>query len=71
MARYFFDLVKQSVTAHDHQGRVFEELDEARRQGEIIAMDLQYESDEWAGGQVSVRDQGGQELFSIPVPAAE
>jgi hypothetical protein len=69
--RYFFDLVKDRVTAHDYQGRYFELPEQARRQGELIAIDLQFASEGWAGGQVSVRDPQGRELYAIPVPGEE
>lgn len=70
MPRYFFDLVKNSETAHDHQGRDFRLPEQARQQGELMAIDLQFAADDWAGAQVSVRDVEGRELFAIPVPAA-
>jgi hypothetical protein len=70
MARYFFDLIKNRETAHDYQGREFNAPEQARRQGELIAIDLQLESDEWAGAQVSIRDPQGRELFAIAVPQA-
>jgi hypothetical protein len=70
MARYFFDLVRDCETAHDHQGREFSAPEQARRQGELIAIDLQFASDDWAGAQVSIRDPQGRELFAIAVPQA-
>jgi hypothetical protein len=70
MARYFFDLVKNDETAHDFQGREFGAPEQARRQGELIAIDLQLSSDDWAGGRVLVRDPHGRELFAIAVPQA-
>jgi hypothetical protein len=70
MPRYFFDLVKDHETAHDYQGREFSAPELARRQGELIAIDLQFSSDDWAGGQVSIRDPHGHELFAIAVPQA-
>ena len=71
MTRYFFDLVKERVTAHDYQGRFFQLPEQAHRQGELIAIDLQFASDGWAGGQVSVRDAHGRELYAIPVPGED
>jgi hypothetical protein len=71
MTRYFFDLVKASLTEHDHQGRFFQLPEQAQRQGELIAIDLQFASEQWAGGQVSVRDVQGRELYSIPVLGEE
>jgi hypothetical protein len=67
MTRYFFDLVKEKVTAHDYQGCTFQLPEQAKHQGELIAMDLQYASDEWGGGHVFVRDVLGHSLFKIPV----
>jgi hypothetical protein len=69
MARYFFDYVNDTSTAHDYQGRDFPSLDSAKRQGELIAIDLQLEQ-EFDGpvfGKVSIRDPLGKELFAIPV----
>src|SRR5580704_5664375 len=65
------ELVKASLTEHDHQGRFFQLPEQAQRQGELIAIDLQFASEEWAGGQVSVRDVQGRELYSIPVLGEE
>jgi hypothetical protein len=71
MTRYFFDLVKERVTAHDYQGKVFQLPEQAHRQGELIAIDLQFAPESWAGGQVCVRDAYGRELYAIPVPGEE
>jgi hypothetical protein len=73
MARYFFDLVKvDRAVAHDYQGRDFSAPEHARQQGELLALDLQLaDGDDWAGGQVSVRDAHGTEWFAIPVTGAE
>ncbi len=67
LARYFFDLVKEKVTAHDYQGRTFQLPEQAKHQGELIALDLQYASDGWGGGHVCVRDVNGKSLYMIPV----
>jgi hypothetical protein len=71
MPRYFFDVVNNSGTAHDHQGREFTCLDGAKRQGELIAIDLRFAPDAEGrtGDKVSVCDVRGTVLFSIPVPS--
>ena len=72
MPRYFFDFVKGSGVTHDYEGRDLPGDEQARRQGELIAIDLQIGTGgEWAGWEVSVRDARGREVFSIPVPADE
>jgi hypothetical protein len=70
MARYFFDVVSETGRSHDYQGCDFPTLDGAKRQGELIALDLQFEQGENEGrlsGKVCVCDPHGRELFSIPV----
>jgi hypothetical protein len=69
MARYFFDYVNERGRSHDHQGRDFPSLDSAKRQGELIAIDLQLDQDDDGpvGGRVSVCDVAGIELCAIPV----
>jgi hypothetical protein len=42
MPRYFFDVVNETGTAHDHQGREFNCPDSAKRQGELFAIDLRF-----------------------------
>jgi hypothetical protein len=70
MPRYFFDVVNETGTAHDHQGREFTCPDGARRQGELIAIDLRFapDNDGRAGDKITVCDARGTVLFSIPVP---
>jgi hypothetical protein len=70
MARYFFDVVNESGRSHDYRGCDFPTPDGAKRQGELIALDLQLEQGESEGrlfGKVSVCDVQGRELFAIPV----
>jgi hypothetical protein len=71
MSRYFFDVVSETGIAHDHQGREFSCPDGAKRQGELIAIDLRFAPDAEGrtGDKVSVCDTRGTVLFSIPVPA--
>ena len=71
MPRYFFDVVNETGTAHDHQGREFTSPDGAKRQGELIAIDLRFAPDAEGrtGDKVSVCDVRGTVLFSIPVPS--
>jgi len=71
MQRYFFDIVSESGVSHDHQGREFPCADSARRQGELIALDLRLAPDSKgrSGDRISVCDPRGTVLFSIPVPA--
>ena len=73
MARYFFDVVSTAGTAHDHQGIELNSLDSAKRQGELIAIDLRFAPDAEGrtGDRVSVCDPRGQVLFSIPVPGED
>ena len=73
MARYFFDVVSTAGTSHDHQGIELSTPDSAKRQGELIAIDLRFAPDAEgrAGDRVSVCDARGQVLFSIPVPGEE
>jgi hypothetical protein len=69
MARYFFDYVNERGRSHDHQGRDFPCLDSAKRQGELIAIDMQLDQDDEGPfcGKVSICDVRGQELLAIPV----
>jgi hypothetical protein len=69
MARYFFDVINESGRSHDYQGCDFPTPDGAKRQGELIALDLQLEQENegHVTGKVSVCDAMGRELFSIPV----
>jgi hypothetical protein len=69
MARYFFDYVNDRGRSHDHQGRDFPSLDSAKRQGELIAIDMQLDQDDDGpvGGKVSICDVAGLELYAIPV----
>jgi hypothetical protein len=71
MARYFFDIVSENGISHDHQGKEFASADSARRQGELIAIDLRFAADSEGrtGDRISVCDPRGTVLFSIPVPA--
>ena len=71
MPRYFFDVVDESGVAHDYQGRDFADPDGAKRQGELIAIDLHLdqESEGRTYGKVSVCDIKGKEIFAIPVPS--
>jgi hypothetical protein len=71
MPRYFFDIISETGTSHDHQGREFNCPDGAKRQGELIAIDLRYSPDAEGrtGDKISVCDVRGAVLFSIPVPA--
>jgi hypothetical protein len=73
MAKYFFDVVSPAGTAHDHQGIELSNPDSAKRQGELIAIDLRFAPDAEGrtGDRVSVCDVRGQVLFSIPVPGEE
>jgi hypothetical protein len=70
MPRYFFDLVSEAGVSHDHQGREFTCPDGAKRQGELIAIDLRFAADSEGrtGDKISVCDARGAVLFSIPVP---
>jgi hypothetical protein len=70
MPRYFFDVISDTGTAHDHQGRDFNCPDGAKRQGELIAIDLRFAPDAEGrtGDKVAVCDVRGTVLFSIPVP---
>jgi len=70
MPRYFFDVISESGVSHDHQGREFACLDSAKRQGELIAIDLRFAPDPEGrtGDKVSVCDASGTVLFSISVP---
>jgi hypothetical protein len=70
MARYFFDVISDTGTAHDHQGREFTCADGAKRQGELIAIDLRFapDSEGRTGDKISVCDARGTVLYSIPVP---
>lgn len=69
--RYFFDVVGADGTAHDYQGKEFACAESARRQGELIAIDLRFAPDAEGrtGDRVSICDPRGRVLFSIPVPA--
>jgi hypothetical protein len=73
MARYFFDVISSAGTAHDHQGLEFNSPDSAKRQAELIAIDLRFAPDAEGrtGDRVTVCDPRGQVLFSIPVPSED
>jgi len=70
MPRYFFDVVNETGTAHDHQGLDCNGPDGAKRQGELIAIDLRFapDSEGRTGDKVAVCDARGTVLYSIPVP---
>jgi len=71
MARYFFDVINDRGRAHDYQGCDFPSLDGAKRQGELIAIDLlvDQESEGRVGGKIAICDAMGKELFAIPLQA--
>jgi hypothetical protein len=73
MPRYFFDVISDAGTSHDHQGREFTCPDGAKRQGELFAIDLRFAPDAEGrtGDKISVCDARGTVLFSIPVPGDE
>ena len=72
MQRYFFDLMEQASVRYDYQGREFMHSDEARKQAELIALDFGCtRRDDPNGGEIQVRNIGGQHLFSVPIPQLE
>ena len=72
MNKYFFDVVSQNHSEYDYQGRVLDAPEKALRVAELVALDLEVESDGGrAGWSVAVRDAQGRQYFTIPVQSAE
>jgi hypothetical protein len=73
MARYFFDVASAAGVAYDHSGLEFTSPEGAKRQGEIIAIDLRFapDAESHTGDRISVCDARGHVLYSIPVPGEE
>jgi len=73
MARYFFDVVNDKGRTHDYQGCDFPSLDGAKRQGELIAIDLlvDQESEGRVCGKIAICDVMGKELFAIQLHAGQ
>ena len=69
MPRYFFDVINETGRSHDYQGSDFPTPEGAKRQGELIALDLQLEQENEGrvSGKVSVCDVMGKEVFAIPL----
>jgi hypothetical protein len=73
MARYFFDVVGQTRSEYDFRGTLFSDPRQAHSWAELLALDLEVDSDEQGlvGGRVGVRSTDGRELFSIPIRQVE
>ena len=64
--RFFFDMVAADKRYFDYHGRYFRDADAAYQHAQILSLDSG-SMEEWQGGQVEVRDAGGQKLFSIAI----
>jgi hypothetical protein len=64
--RFFFDMVAADKRYFDYHGRYFRDADAAQQHAQILSLDSG-SMEEWQGGQVEVRDAGGQKLFSIAI----
>jgi hypothetical protein len=72
MNKYFFDVVSQHRSEYDYQGCALDAPEEALRLAELVALDLEVESDGGrAGWSVAVRDAQGRQYFSIPVQCTD
>ena len=70
MQKYFFDLVGQGRSQYDYRGHVFAAPERAFRFAELIALDLDLRGEgEWLGWSVNVRNEQGQQYYSVPVPS--
>ena len=72
MSKYFFDRVSNERAEYDFRGRLFASPESARQLAELIALDLEIETDgRWSGWFVDVRDAYGERFFTIPVREPE
>jgi hypothetical protein len=72
MTRYFFDVANKSYVQYDYRGREFEKPEQARELAELIALDVECtDGDDFARGEVQVRNVSGARLFSIPIREPE
>jgi len=72
MSKYFFDRVSQGRAEYDYHGRAFPTPENARELAELIALDLEIETDgRWSGWSIDVRNTYGERFFMIPVRGPE
>ena len=73
MKRFFFDVATDESVRYDYQGRMFGNAEEARALAELIALDFSCSEENKGVGEVQVRNESGNCLFSvsIQVPALE
>jgi len=72
MSKYFFDRVSQGRAEYDYHGRAFPTPENARELAELIALDLEIETDgRWSGWSIDVRNTYGERFFMIPVREPE
>ncbi len=72
MKRFFFDVSFNSHVHYDYQGRDFAQPEQARELAELIALDLEFSSDNATPGtEVQVRNIKGTCLFSVPIRQPE
>jgi len=64
--RFFFDMVAADKRYFDYHGRYFRDADAAYQHAQILSLDSG-SMEEWQGGQVEIRDAGGQKLFSVTI----
>jgi hypothetical protein len=72
--KYFFDVVSPNGEAceYDYTGRMLDRPEKAHDVAELLALDLEMNSDrQWAGWTVHVRDAQGRQFFSIPILASD
>jgi hypothetical protein len=68
MTKLFIDIVAPSKRHLDFTGHMFARPEDASEAAQLISLDLGVAEDSpWAGGQVQVKDEAGQCLFSYPV----
>ncbi len=73
MTRYFFDVVGANGSERDALGTPFPNRQEAFKWAQLLALTLEFTSGEQTlvGGRLSVRDNAGCELFSVPIVRRE
>ena len=72
MSKYFFDRVSSDRAEYDYHGRALATPENARQLAELIALDLEIETDgRWSGWSVDVRNVYGERFFTIPVRGPE
>jgi len=72
MGKYFFDRVGEGRAEYDYHGHALPTPEKARELAELMACDLEIESDgRWFGWAIDVRNAYGERFFTIPVRSPE